>query len=287
MTKSSSSGPSRRRSSTSSWPVTAGRATATTSCSRSKTGTLYGSLDRMIEAGPGCHGQYPGPAPHLLEAPGAWPNHAARGNGTAMYKLSARICHYKWQRHTITISALVIFNHRVRSRYPCFCLAVVGRNATRPRRCAHEEVCPLIPSGLLLVHRGRVVLRHRREEARGRPSRLPEMRTDSRISFSFFAAVLLAQLEFAGAQGTTDKISIDSVLAMAKEAAEGEPVASSHVRLRRQVANAIHRLGCDAVFGDYVAKASPLLYPQASEWEPRRFIISGLIESWVGKRHAD
>jgi hypothetical protein len=53
------------------------------------------------------------------------------------------------------------------------------------------------------------------------------MRTDSRISFSFFAAVLLAQLEFAGAQGTTDKISVDSVLAMAKEAAEGEPVASS------------------------------------------------------------
>jgi hypothetical protein len=84
MTKSSSPEPSRRQSSTSSWSSMAGRATATTSCSRSKTGTLYGSLDGMIEAGPGCHGQCVGPSPHLLQAPGVRPNHTARGNGTAV-----------------------------------------------------------------------------------------------------------------------------------------------------------------------------------------------------------
>lgn len=35
-----------------------------------------------------------------------------------------------------------------------------------------------------------------------------------------FAAVLLAQLEFAGAQGVPENVTVDSVLAIAKEKAE-------------------------------------------------------------------
>src|SRR6202453_5040228 len=34
--------------------------------------------------GLGRQGQYPGPAPYLLQAHRAWPNHVARGNGAAV-----------------------------------------------------------------------------------------------------------------------------------------------------------------------------------------------------------
>jgi len=41
-----------------------------------------------------------------------------------------------------------------------------------------------------------------------------------RLGHIAFIAFLLAQLEFAGAQGMPENITVDSVLTMAKEAAE-------------------------------------------------------------------
>jgi hypothetical protein len=70
-----------------------------------------------------------------------------------------------------------------------------------------------------------------------------------------FAVALLAQLEFAGAQGVPENITVDSVLTMAKEAAESGTTEFNRVWLRGRAADAIHALGRDAAFGDYVAKA--------------------------------
>jgi hypothetical protein len=74
------------------------------------------------------------------------------------------------------------------------------------------------------------------------------------IAFVFTAA-LLTQLEFAGAQGVPENITVDSVLTMAKEAAESGTTEVDRVRLRGRAADAIHGSGRDGVFGDYVAEA--------------------------------
>jgi hypothetical protein len=71
-----------------------------------------------------------------------------------------------------------------------------------------------------------------------------------------FTAALLAQLEFATAQGMPEYITVDSVLTMAKEVAESGTTEVNRVRLRGRVAAAIQGLRRDAVFGDYVAEAA-------------------------------
>lgn len=70
-----------------------------------------------------------------------------------------------------------------------------------------------------------------------------------------FTAPFLGQLEFLGAQGIPQNITVDSVLTMAKEAAESGTTEFHRVLLRGEVAEAIRTLGRDAVFGDYVAKS--------------------------------
>jgi len=75
-----------------------------------------------------------------------------------------------------------------------------------------------------------------------------------------FSAALLARREFADAQDTRENITVDSVLTMAKEAAETAEYnrnwhQGNRIWLRGQVADAIHRLGRDTIFGDYIEKA--------------------------------
>src|SRR5437660_3432107 len=70
-----------------------------------------------------------------------------------------------------------------------------------------------------------------------------------------FTALLLGQLEFVGAQGIPENITVDSVLTMAKEVAESGTTEFHRVLLRGEVAEAMRTLGREAVFGDYVAKA--------------------------------
>jgi hypothetical protein len=70
-----------------------------------------------------------------------------------------------------------------------------------------------------------------------------------------FTALLLSQLEFVGAQGVPENVTVDSVLTMAKEAAESGVTENNRVWLQGDTAQAIRRLGRDAVFGDYVAEA--------------------------------
>jgi hypothetical protein len=86
------------------------------------------------------------------------------------------------------------------------------------------------------------------------------------VHIAFVFAALLAQLEFAGAQGVPENITVDSVLTMAKEAAESETTEVDRVRLRGRAAEAIHGLGRDAAFGDYVAKAVQAARRQPYGW---------------------
>jgi hypothetical protein len=83
---------------------------------------------------------------------------------------------------------------------------------------------------------------------------------------------LLGQVEFVGAQGIPENITVDSVLTMAKEVAESGTTEFNRVWLRGQVAGAIRTLGRDAVFGDYVAKAERAmqLRPYAAADEEQR-----------------
>jgi hypothetical protein len=107
-----------------------------------------------------------------------------------------------------------------------------------------------------------------------------------------FVAALLAQLEFAGAQGMPENITVDSVLTMAKEAAESGTTEWNRVWLRGSSADAIHRLGRDAVFGDYVAEAVRGVRQQPYRWgsvtyeeqrlrheDAKRLFLSGDIEA--------
>jgi hypothetical protein len=81
-----------------------------------------------------------------------------------------------------------------------------------------------------------------------------------------FAAALLAQLEFAGAQGVPENITVDSVLTMAKEAAESGTNEVDRIFLRARAADVIHGLERDAVFGDYVAEAVVAARRQPYGW---------------------
>jgi hypothetical protein len=87
-----------------------------------------------------------------------------------------------------------------------------------------------------------------------------------RLAHIVFVAVLLPQLEFAGAQGMPENVTVDSVLTMAKEAAETGTTEFNRVWLRGRAADAIHRLGRDAVFGDYVAEAVQGVRQQPYRW---------------------
>jgi hypothetical protein len=81
-----------------------------------------------------------------------------------------------------------------------------------------------------------------------------------------FTAALLAQSEFAVAQGVPENITVDSVLTMAKEVAESGTTEVNRVFLRGRAAEAIHGLGRDAVFGDYVAEAVQAARRQPYGW---------------------
>jgi hypothetical protein len=71
----------------------------------------------------------------------------------------------------------------------------------------------------------------------------------------FVVAILLTGIPLAGAQSVRVDLTVDSVLTIAKEAAEAGATEADRVRLRAAVADAIKRLGRDALFGSYVAEA--------------------------------
>ena len=88
-----------------------------------------------------------------------------------------------------------------------------------------------------------------------------------RLAHTVFVLVaVLLQLEFAGAQVAPENITVDSVLTMAKVAAESGTTEFNRVWLRGRAAGAIHRLGRDAVFGDYVAEAEHRVRLQPYRW---------------------
>ncbi|HKD28415.1 MAG TPA: hypothetical protein VKC66_21250 [Xanthobacteraceae bacterium] len=88
-----------------------------------------------------------------------------------------------------------------------------------------------------------------------------------------------------------ENITVDSVLTMAKEAAESGTTEWNRVWLRGRAAEAIHRLRRDAVFGDYVAEAVHRVRQQPYRWggvtyeeqrlrheDAKRLFLSGDIE---------